>query len=185
MDAGRDTIENPVTGERVTFRQRSGQTGGGLLEFELVLEPRPAAAPGHIHARQDEQIEVTSGAVRLRLGGEEQRLEAGAALTLPAGIAHTLWNDGDEDARLLVRVRPALRTETGIETIFGVARDGKTNARGNPNPLQGALLARAYDTFFGWPPVPVQKALLAPLVPIARLLGYRDRYPEYSEPEER
>ena len=179
-----NVIENPVTGERLTFRKRSAQTGGLLLEFELALAPRPAAVPAHIHARQEEHIEVTSGCVLLRLGGKEQRLSAGAAMTLPAGVAHTLWNDGEEEARILVQVKPALRTEVAIETIFGLARDGKTNKRGNPNLLQGALLAREYETFFGWPSVPVQKALLAPLVPIARLLGYRARYPQYSGPED-
>lgn len=47
-----------------------------------------------------------------------------------------------------------------------------------------SALAREYDTFFGWPAVAVQKALLAPLVPVARLLGYRARYPRYSGPED-
>ncbi len=177
-------VENPVTGERATFRTRSAQTDGELLEFELALAPRPTAVPAHIHSRQEEHIEVTSGSVLLRLGGREERLSSGASMTLPAGVAHTLWNDGEEEARLVVQVRPALRTELAIETIFGLARDGKTNKQGNPNPLQGSLLAREYDTFFGWPAVAVQKALLAPLVPVARLLGYRARYPRYSGPED-
>ena len=158
-------VENPVTGERATFRTRSAQTDGELLEFELALAPRPTAVPAHIHSRQEEHIEVTSGSVLLRLGRREERLSSGASMTQPAGVAHTLWNDGEEEARLVVQVRPALRTEVAIETIFGLARDGKTNKQGNPNPLQGSLLARKYDTFFGWPAVAVQKALLAPLVP--------------------
>ena len=175
-----DSIENPVTGERIVFAKRPAPTDGAPLEFELTLEPRPAAVPEHIHARQEEHIEVTAGAVLLRLGGKEQRLATGAALTLPAGIAHTLWNDGESEARLLVQVRPALRTKIAIETLFGLARDGKTNKHGSPNPLQGSLLAREYETFLGSPPVPIQKALLLVLIPIARLLGYRATYPQYS-----
>ena len=184
MPNDHNVIENPVTGERVTFRKRPAETGGALLEFELALEPRPAGPPEHIHARQEEHIAVTSGSVLLRLGGSQQRLSTGTAMTLPAGVAHTLWNDGDEEARVVVQVRPALSTDVAIETLFGLARDGKTNKHGNPNPLQGALLAREYETFFGWPAVPLQRALLAPLVPIARLLGYRARYPQYSEPKD-
>ena len=175
-----DSIENPSTGERIAFAKRSARTGGELLEFELALEPRPAAVPEHVHARQEEHIEVTSGAVLLRLGGKEQRLVTGAAMTLPAGVAHTLWNDGEEEARLLVQVRPALRTEIAIKTLFGLARDGKTNKHGSPNHLQGVLLAREYETFLGWPAVPIQKALLVLLVPVARLRGYRATYPQYS-----
>ncbi len=175
-----DSIENPSTGERITFAKHSARTDGALLEFELALKPWPAAVPEHIHARQEEHIEVTSGAVLLRLGGKEQRLVTGTAMTLPAGVAHTLWNDGEQEARILVQVRPALRTQVAIETLFGLARDGKTNKHGSPNPLQGALLAREYETFLGWPPVPIQKALLILLVPLARLLGYRATYPQYS-----
>lgn len=179
-----DVVENPRTGERVTFRKRSAHTGGVLLEFELALEPRPTAVPAHIHIRQEEHIEVTSGALLLRLGGEEQRLDVGAAKTLPAGVAHTLWNDSDETAHLLVQVRPALSTEIAIESLFGLARDGKTSKQGSPNLLQAALLAREYETFLSSPPVPIQKVLLATLAPFARLLGYKARYPQYSGPKD-
>ncbi len=179
-----NVVENPVTGERITFKHRPAETAGNLLEFELALEPRAKAAPPHIHARQAEHIEVTAGTVQLRLSGDERRLSSGDAMTLPAGVPHGLWNDGDSEARLLVQVTPGLRTATAIETLFGLARDGKTDKRGSPNPLQGALLAREYETFFAFPPVAVQRALLAPLVPIAKLLGYRARYAQYSGPED-
>ena len=49
-----------------------------------------------------------------------------------------------------------------------------------PNPLHGALLAREYDLFLAGPPIPLQRAGMAVLVPLARLLGYRTRYPQYS-----
>jgi hypothetical protein len=34
-----------------------------------------------------------------------------------------------EDAHVLVQVSPALRTEMFFETFFGLAKDGKTNAK--------------------------------------------------------
>jgi len=177
---GRNEIENPVTGERITFTKRAADTDGEVLEFELMLAPRDRAVPAHVHAKQEEHVRVVSGAVTLRLGGEEHRLNAGDERALPAGVPHTLWNDGKADAHLIMRVTPALRTETAIETIFGLARDGKTDKSGNPNPLQGSLLAREYETFLAFPPVAVQRIALAPLVPLARLLGYRATYPQYS-----
>jgi hypothetical protein len=33
------TIENPVSGERITFLQTARDTAGELLEFELELSP--------------------------------------------------------------------------------------------------------------------------------------------------
>ena len=47
------------------------------------------------------------------------------------------------------RSQPALAMEAAFETLFGLARDGKTNDKGMPNLLHGALLAREYDT--SWP----------------------------------
>jgi hypothetical protein len=91
-----------------------------------------------------------------------------------------LWNDTDDEAHLIMEVRPALGVETALETMFGLARDGKTNNKGMPNPLHGALLAREYELFLAGPPIPVQRAGMAVLAPIARLLGYRARYRQYS-----
>ncbi|MBI1884739.1 MAG: cupin domain-containing protein [Chloroflexi bacterium] len=178
-DAG-DALENPVTAERVVFRKRGGETSGELLQFDLFMKPHSVAMPEHVHPRQEERIEVVSGTVRFRLGGKEEGLSASQTVVLPPGIPHTVWNGGGDEAHVLVEARPALKTETAIETVFGLARDGKVNKRGLPNPLQGALLAREYETFFAWPPVPVQRLVLAALAPIARRLGYRARYPQYS-----
>lgn len=175
------TIDNPITGERITFRRRARDTAGQLLEFELTLKPHSMAVPAHVHARQEEQVQVLSGSVRLRRGETEQVLTPGDTTSLAAGVPHSLWNDGESEAHMLVHVRPPLQTETAIETLFGLARDGRTNSKGMPNPLQGALLASEYGTFYPWPPIPVQRVLVTAVAPIARLLGYRSRYPQYSE----
>jgi quercetin dioxygenase-like cupin family protein len=175
-----DTIENPVTGERIVFRQTSADTNGELLQFDLYLRARGFLPAKHVHARQEERPEVVSGSVRYRLQGEERALGAGEAVVLPPGIAHTLWNDAEEEAHLIMDVRPALEVETALETMFGLARDGKTNDKGMPNTLHAALLAREYELFLAGPPVAMQRAGTAILAPIARLLGYRTKYREYS-----
>jgi len=178
-----EAIENPVTGERAVFRKRAAETNGEFLQFDLFMKRRGFVMPEHVHLRQEERIDVVSGRVRFRLGGKEEELRASETAVLPAGIAHTMWNDGDDEAHVSVEARPALKTETAIETVFGLAREGKVSERGMPNPLQGALLAREYETFLARPPVPVQRAILAVLAPIARLFGYRARYEKYSGPE--
>jgi len=175
-----DVIENPVTGERIVFRQTSVDTSGELLQFELFLKPHGFVPVEHIHSRQEERPEVVSGSVRYRLGGKEDSLSAGEAAVLPSGIPHALWNDTDDEAHLIMEVRPALGVETALETLFGLARDGKTNNKGMPNPLHGALLGREYELFLAGPPIPMQRAGMAVLAPIARLLGYRARYRQYS-----
>ncbi len=178
-----DAIENPVTGERIVFRRVAADTNGELLQIDLFFRPHGFVQVEHIHRRQEERVELVSGSARYRLGGKEVGLRVGQAAALPPGIPHTLWNDGEDEVHLRVDVRPALKMETALETLFGLARDGRTNDVGRPNPLHGALLAREYDLFLAGPPIALQRAGMAVAAPIARLLGYRARYPQYSGEE--
>jgi len=87
-----------------------------------------------------------------------------------------------EDAHVLVQVSPALRTEMFFETFFGLAKDGKTNAKGLPNPLSMAVILREYrdEVRLARPPAAVQTALFTPLGVLGRALGYRGWYPRYT-----
>lgn len=71
---------------------------------------------------------------------------------------------------------------TFIETLYGLARDGKTNARGLPNPFQAAVLFRAYkdDIVPASPPPFLQPIIFGAMATLGRLLGVRARYPKYS-----
>ncbi len=100
---------------------------------------------------------------------------------MPAGVRHDWWNGGDEEALVRLEVRPAARFEAMMLNLFGLAQDGRTNARGLPNLLQLALLVREFRDVirFTRPPQVVQLVLFGALTPVARLLGYRASYPEY------
>ena len=89
-----------------------------------------------------------------------------------------MWAE-DAGVRVNWQIRPALRTEAFFETLFGLASEGKTNEKGVPNPLQAAVIAQAFADEFrlAKPPWPVQRALFATLVPLARLLGYKADHP--------
>jgi len=138
----------------------------------------------HLHPKQEERIEVLSGALRCRLGGRERTLGRGDAVAVPMGTPHTLWNEGVEETHALVEYRPALRTEALCETLFGLGRDGKTDEEGSPGLLQGAVMLEEYEDDYrlARPSPPVQKAFVPVLAPIGKLLGYRGRYPRYSGP---
>ena len=102
---------------------------------------------------------------------------------MPAGVAHDWWNAGEEEARIVVEVAPGARFEEMIKNLYGLARDGKTNAKGRPGLLQASLFAREFEDVlrFTKPTRTVQRVLFAVLAPIARLLGYMGSYPEYLE----
>ena len=177
------TIENPVTGESITWIETAATSEGSLLAFDLALRPDAALAAEHRHLRQTEHFRVETGRIGLRIGDEESELNAGEDATVPPGVAHRWWPLGDDGAVIRVELRPALETELFFETLFGLGRDGKTNRKGIPGLLQ---IAVAYDELgescpqVVRPPVPVQRLVLTPLAPLGKLLGRRAVYPDYS-----
>jgi quercetin dioxygenase-like cupin family protein len=177
-----DVLENPVTGERAVVRVGTTESSGELLVADLFVRPGGAVMGEHIHPTIEESFTVVRGRLGYRLDGREGVAGPEERLHVPRGTAHDWWNAGDEEARVLVEISPAARFEEMIRNAFGLARDGKTNAKGQPLLLQAALFAREFDDVirFTKPPRPVQRLLFGILAPVARLLGYKGSYPEYS-----
>jgi mannose-6-phosphate isomerase-like protein (cupin superfamily) len=173
-----DSIENPVTGERLVFHLTSAQTGGEKVVFETYVQPDGFVAAAHVHPRQEERFEVLSGSVGFRIRRSELVATPGERITIPAGTPHRFWNAGEEVARFLCEVRPAFRFEQLIETMFALAAAGKTNRRGMPNPLRLAVVARHHldDVRLPFPPAWAQRAGLALGAPLGRLAGYRPTF---------
>ena len=176
-----DVLENPVTGERVVVRIGSAETAGARAVVDLCIRPTGAVVGEHWHPAMEERFTVLRGRVGFRLAGKEQIAEPGREIDVAAGVPHDWWNAGDEEARVRVEIRSSKRFEILMLNLFGLAQDGKTNARGLPNLLQLALLVPDFRDFirFTRPPPIVQSLLFAILAPIARLLGYRSNHAEY------
>ena len=184
MACAGEVIEDPITKQRATFLKTARDTGGESLLFEDHIGPYGFVngKTSHVHPIQTERIEVTSGTLRFKVKGRQRNLRAGESVSVPPGVRHAWWNERDEDARVLVELRPALDTESAFEMGFGLCRDGKTNDKGFPNFWQSVLLL---DEFLGevcmpWIPLRVQKAITSALAPIGRGRGYRARIPEYG-----
>jgi len=171
-----EMIENPVTHDRVIFRVTAQDTNGALLEFDDFLLAGYMSPPEHVHPRQQEHFEVISGSLGVRIAGREQVLRAGESVAVPPGTPHTIWKAGEGETHVLVAFRPALQTEAFFETMFALARDGKTDKQGIPSLLQFASGASEYGMYVTRPPIAVQKALFAVLGPLARALRYQPHY---------
>jgi hypothetical protein len=120
------------------------------------------------------------------VGDERRSVGEGEEAVVPPGTPHRWWNEADEEARVLVELRPALNSEIFFETVYGLARDGKADESGVPSLLQQAVTLNGVnkgEIYLAWPPIPVQKVFLAALAPVGRLLGYKDHYPKYSAAE--
>jgi quercetin dioxygenase-like cupin family protein len=164
-------LENPVTGERFTFTDTAATTDGELLAFDFALPPGGGVPMPHVHPVQTERFEITHGRMRFRVGMRTLVAGPGDVVEVQPGVLHSFATFGDEEARLRVEVRPALRMEDMFGEVIAMAQAGRMNRRGMPrNLLDLALLARTYDAeahapFFGRR---LQRIALAPLVWLAR-----------------
>ena len=189
-----DVIENPVTGERITFLETAAETGGEYVRLELAVAPHGFVAAAHIHPHQSERFEIRSGAINLVVNGKERRLLAGEVAVVPAGTPHAWWNADAEEAVAVVEFRPTPKpslpfrsalelgrlTEECFETFFGLAQDGKVDPRtGMPDELWGALILLHYHPFAHVvePPLAVLLEMMTPVAAEAKRRGLRLPYP--------
>jgi quercetin dioxygenase-like cupin family protein len=178
-----DTITNPVTGESVTFRRTSADSDGELVIAEVTLERGGSAAGVHVHPSQTETFRVVDGRVGFRLGGQRRVATAGETVVVEAGTAHTFWNEGESQAGFVCEMRPALGFERLLETMFALARDGKTNRRGLPHPLRLAAIADHHRDDLQLPIVPLAVQRLAAKVGATAGWALAEFGPTYDGPQ--
>jgi mannose-6-phosphate isomerase-like protein (cupin superfamily) len=172
------TIENPVTGDVLIFHRTSRDTGGESVLVETVLRPGATVAAAHVHPCQSESFRVLEGRVGMKVARKKLDLAAGEEVSVLPGTAHKFWNAGDGPARFTCEIRPAGAFEQLIETMFGLAADGKTSKKGMPSPLRLAVIARHHFDDVRLPVIPhaTQRIALAMGAPVGRALGYRETY---------
>jgi quercetin dioxygenase-like cupin family protein len=148
-----------------------------LLEVEATYGPGGSPPPKHLHPSQDEHFVVLEGSLRARVDGEERDLAEGDILDIPRGTPHQMWNQGEEQARVLWQTRPALRTEQWFRSVDALHREGRVGSKGMPGPLAfGALLSEFDDVFqLAVGPRPLTKPVVAALGIAGRARGYRPK----------
>ena len=173
-----DSIVNPVTGERLVFELTSHDTNGEYTVFDTFVEPGGAVASAHVHPYQTETFSVIEGRLGVKRGREKLELEPGEVALIDPGVSHRFWNAGDETLRFRAEVRPSLEFESLIETMFGLAADGKTNRKGMPGPLRLAVIANHHFDVVRLPVIPhaLQKLALVPGALLGKAVGYRPTY---------
>src|ERR1700694_2710594 len=140
-----EVFENPVTRERATILELPFRNPEGRATAELTALVGSRVAGEHRHHAIVERFTTIEGELTVKLDGDTSILRAGATAVVEPGVWHDWWNAGDGDARVRVEVTPGERFAHMIETLFGLARLGHTNAKGMPDPLQLALFAREFS----------------------------------------
>ena len=174
--------ENPVTRERATILELPHRNPDGRVVAELIALVGARVVGEHHHPALVERFTVLEGELTVKRDGQTSILREGETAVVEPGVWHDWWNAGDRDARVRVEITPGERFAHMIETLFGLARLGHTNAKGMPDPLQLAVFAREFSdvVVFRSPPLPVQRVLFGALAPLAHRRGYRATYPQLS-----
>jgi quercetin dioxygenase-like cupin family protein len=183
MSKAGDVFNNPITGESGYVRLGTEESSGALLVADLRVRPGGAVLGAHRHPTIDERFTVLKGKIGFMRGAERGVLQAGDCADLPRGVPHDWWNAGDEEARVIVEVRPAARFEQMVTTLFSLAREGKTDKKGMPNPMQMAVIAAEFADVvqFMSPPPAVQRVLFGVMAPLGRRMGYKAIYPHHLQ----
>ena len=182
-----DTIENPITGERVTFLKTAADTDGEVVVIDTTVAPDGFVAAEHIHPYQSERFEILEGEAEFKLGKEITVAKPGDVVMVEPGTPHRFRNLSDgEEIRFRTEVRPALSFETFLQTMYGLASDGKTNKKGLPNPFRLAVIINEHFDLvrLPFPPAWIQRTGLAFGAPLGRLLGYEPTYVSETDPEQ-
>src|SRR6201984_2220868 len=174
--------ENPVTRERVTIMELPWDNPARRATAELTALVGARVAGPHYHPTLVEQFTVLEGELTVQREGKTGILHQGETAVIQPGTWHDWWNATDHDARVLVEVTPGERFLYMIETFFGLARLGYTDASGMPSLLQLAVTSLEFSDVivFRTPPPLVQRVIFGALAPIARWRGYRGTYPQLA-----
>ena len=143
-------------GDHVTYKVRSGETGGAYFCFEVSTTPG-FGPPLHTHAYR-ELFYVLEGAYEFTIGEPEEGTRsivagAGTSVAVPPNRPHTFQNASQEPARMLCVQQHA--TLEGFFEEFGVAVDhvGDVPDEAGPPDFGGmaAALERNGVTVLGAP----------------------------------
>jgi mannose-6-phosphate isomerase-like protein (cupin superfamily) len=186
MDSLPRTIENPLSGERVTFLATAEETNG---EYVRIRNETSASAPGvvmHYHLTYTEAFEVLEGRLDMCVGTKENHLVLGEGESafVPLDTAHRFWNSSTEPVVFEVEIRPARNFEMALRAQFGLVEDGKTNEKAIPkNVLELALIYELSESYIVGMPLFLQKGIFGALARIARWRGYDPEFSKYTKPE--
>ena len=172
-------IENKTFGDKAKFLITAEDSKGELLKAELWCKPGGEGPPLHYHPIQSERFEVVSGELSIMCNGNKMVLKSGETFTVNANEPHKWWNGLNEELIAIAELRPAMKTEYFLETIYSLDVQGKTNKKGLPGTLQfAAILNECYgELFVVGPPILAQKIMAKVIGGFAKLIGYKGYIP--------
>lgn len=170
-------LENRHTGERLALR-RVARGDEIWLELKGSLPAHSQGPPMHVHHVENEEGHVISGTLSALVGGRRITAGPGESTSIPHGLAHRWWNEGDELLVFEGHARPVVDLDRYLQAVFDVLNSGPA---GRPSLFYMAHVAlrhrRTQDVLIM--PRAIQAVLFRLLVALGTVLGrYRgDNWP--------
>jgi quercetin dioxygenase-like cupin family protein len=136
-----------VPGFTATVKLAASETGG-ISIVEHTFDPG-VLIPPHRHTREDEISCVISGRIGFRSDGREVALSAGGYIVKPRGELHSMWNAGDQPARMIEIISPA-----GFEKYFIELAEATAAVGGRPDPSVMGPIAERFGLSYDFAEVP-------------------------------
>lgn len=124
-EADRELDFHPAFGERWEITQSTEDTAGDLFESTLWFDAHNPGPPPHVHPNAEESLEVLEGSLDVFKDGEWTTLGPGETATVPPNVRHTFRHPGAETAKVVVRIRPAGRSEAFFRHMHTLIAEGK------------------------------------------------------------
>ena len=165
------------------FDQTVVSVDGDWLNTRLDVAPGAAGPPEHFHENFEERFTVVSGTLSILVNGEKRTIRAGETLTIPPMTRHKPFNETNETVVVRGDSPKILPVKFGyiLSQLYGFM-DQYPDGPGVPQMLlQLSVYGDDADTWIAdGPSIGMQKAMRFVMEPTARLLGYRNHYPEYA-----
>lgn len=130
-------------GERWEITRITQDTSDELFESILWLDPQ-TGPPGHVHPNSEESFEVLEGSLDVFKDGEWTTLGPGATGAVLAGVPHALRNGSDQLAKIVIRIRPAGRSEAFFRHMNKLVGEGKIKRKDPRSAIYTAMLFNGY-----------------------------------------
>jgi mannose-6-phosphate isomerase-like protein (cupin superfamily) len=122
-------------GQMTLLVGRGEWTAGAYNLMDQIAAPRLMSAV-HSHAQEDQVAFVLEGTMTCWVGGQEVEVAAGGYVLRPAGIAHAMWNAGEQPIRFLEITNPAANFQEYVRRLSNLIDSGEANA-GSVGELAG------------------------------------------------
>jgi len=173
-------MEHPILGTCIEILNTSEETNGEFFRYLATAKIGALPPPEHFHPSQTETFSILNGGALFKIDGRETMAKRGDMITVLPKVRHTFRQSGNQELKMIVEFRPALRTEYFFETFYAIAQKGKASKTGLPKSfLQFAAMMNEFkglQTIMG-PPTFAQNFVSTVIGQFAKFVGYKGYIP--------